>query len=409
MNGLENQVSAAGGSPCALASLTEEERATALERFRVLQPHLEQGLFLTEVAAATGILYRTLSRWVSLYRRMGLAALARKSRADKGERRGFPPRILQTIEGLALRRPRLPVATIYRQVSQLAREQGEKPPGYKVVYDIVRKLPADLMMLAQEGAKAYSDTFDLVHRQEAAHSNAVWQADHCLLDILVMNGKGEALKPWLTIVIDDYSRAVAGFFLSFDAPSVIRTALALRQAIWRKGDPRWPLCGIPEVLYTDNGSDFTSRHLEQVAADLKMRLVFSIPGHPRGRGRIERFFSSVNQLFLSGLPGYAPPGEGSSRRPALTLGALDGLFLEFLLGNYHEREHSETKAPPRRRWESGGFLPQMPDSLEQLDLLLLTVARERRVQADGIRFQGLRYVDPAFAAYVGESVTLRYD
>jgi transposase InsO family protein len=56
------------------------------------------------------------------------------------------------------------------------------------------------------------------------------------------------------------------------------TALALRQAIWRKEDARWKVCGIPEVLYTDNGSDFTSRHLEQVSADLKIRLVFSTPG-----------------------------------------------------------------------------------------------------------------------------------
>ena len=37
MNPRENPVSAAGDSPPALASLTEEERATALERFRVLE------------------------------------------------------------------------------------------------------------------------------------------------------------------------------------------------------------------------------------------------------------------------------------------------------------------------------------------------------------------------------------
>ena len=51
----------------------------------------------------------------------------------------------------------------------------------------------------------------------------------------------------------------------------------------------------------------------------------------------------------------------------------------------------------------------MPESLEQLDLLLLTVARTRRVQQDGIRFMGMRYIDPTLAAYVGEEVMLRYD
>jgi len=85
-------------------------------------------------------------------------------------------------------------------------------------------------------------------------------------------------KPWLSVILDDCSRAVAGYFLSFESPSSLNTALALRQAIWRKEDARWKVCGIPEALYTDNGSDFTSRHLEQVSADLKMRLVFSHPG-----------------------------------------------------------------------------------------------------------------------------------
>jgi putative transposase len=51
----------------------------------------------------------------------------------------------------------------------------------------------------------------------------------------------------------------------------------------------------------------------------------------------------------------------------------------------------------------------MPESLEQLDLLLLTVAKSRKVRPDGIHFQGLRYLDLTLAAYGGESVIIRYD
>lgn len=87
----------------------------------------------------------------------------------------------------------------------------------------------------------------------------------------------------------------------------MQTALALRQAIWRKPDAHWTIFGIPEVLYTDNGSDFTSTNLEQVAADIKMRLIFSTPGHPRGRGRIERFFETVNQIRKARGVGGPPP------------------------------------------------------------------------------------------------------
>ena len=57
-----------------------------------------------------------------------------------------------------------------------------------------------------------------------------------------------------------------------------------------KATHTWSVCGIPETYYTDHGSDFTSQHLEQVAADLHMALVFSITGKPRGGARSNASF-----------------------------------------------------------------------------------------------------------------------
>ena len=51
----------------------------------------------------------------------------------------------------------------------------------------------------------------------------------------------------------------------------------------------------------------------------------------------------------------------------------------------------------------------MPESLKQLNLLLLTVAKPRRIHRDGIRFSGFRYTSLTLAAYIGEEVTIRYD
>jgi putative transposase len=56
-----------------------------------------------------------------------------------------------------------------------------------------------------------------------------------------------------------------------------------------------------------------------------------------------------------------------------------------------------------------GFLPRMPESLEQLDLLLMQEVRARKVRRDGIHFHGLRYLSLTLAAYVGEDVTIRFD
>src|SRR5215469_12557764 len=188
----------------------------------------------------------------------------------------------------------------------------------------------------------------------------------------------------------------------------LATALTLRRAICRKKDPRWPAYGIPTAFYSDHSPDFTSKHLEQVAADLPMELIFSQVSIPRGRGKVERFFRSVEQLLLQNLPGYAPEGA-TGVKATLTLPAFEQRFRTWLLEDYHQRIHEETKCRPAERWETGGFLPRMPKSLEQLDLLLLTVAKSRRVQQDGIRFQGYRYLDPTLAGYVKEEVVIRYD
>ena len=85
-----------------LAGLPEDVRKLALERFRIIQLHLEQNRPLQSVAQAAGIPYRTAQRWVAQYRLFGLAALARRKREDKGERHAVSTSMKEVVEGLAL-------------------------------------------------------------------------------------------------------------------------------------------------------------------------------------------------------------------------------------------------------------------------------------------------------------------
>ena len=116
------------------------------------------------------------------------------------------------------------------------------PPSYNKGYKTIEFLPSSVGVLAHEGKKAYSEKFDLIKIREPKRPNEVWQADHPLLDIEIIDTKGIPKRPWLTIIMDDYSRAIAGYYLSFDSPSTIQTALTLHQAIWIKRDSKWPIC-----------------------------------------------------------------------------------------------------------------------------------------------------------------------
>ena len=393
----------------ALSELTEQQRDEAQRRFAVLRPHLEDGVVLAQAAGAAGVPARTARHWLARFRAGGLPALARVPRRDCDTRRQ-PPELVMLIEGLALRRPRSSTAHIHRQAVRLAGERGWPAPGYGTVWSIVAALDPGLVVLAHDGPAAYRDQFELVFRREAAAANAIWQADHTEMDMMILDHAGRPVRPWLTVIVDDFSRAIAGYAVNLSAPSALQTALALRQAIWRKSDPAWTVCGLPEVLYSDHGSDFKSRHLEQVSADLRIQLINSTAGVPQGRGKIERLFGTITTELLPQLPGYLPPpGAGPSSAPRLSLAELDAALGRWISTEYHARAHSETKTPPLARWAAGGWLPRMPDSLEQLDLLLLAVAKPRIVHRDGIRFAGLRYLDLTLAAYVGEPVTVRYD
>jgi transposase InsO family protein len=79
------------------------------------------------------------------------------------------------------------------------------------------------------------------------------------------------------------------------APSTIR--------LWIKRYREKGLVGLANhVSRSDKG---TSRRLPDTAIRL-IELIFSQVSIPRGRGKIERFFRSVDQLLLQATPGYAP-------------------------------------------------------------------------------------------------------
>ena len=190
---------------------------------------------------------------------------------------------------MVLRKPRPSVAAMHRKITALAAKRKWTPPSYSSVYGIIRHMAPAMVTLAQDGPAAFRDRYELLYRHRAACPNAIWQADHTLLDVMVLDANGDAVRPWLTLIMDDYSRAIAGYTIFLGAPTALQTALALRQAMWRKQNATWPVCGIPDVLYVDHGSDFTSTHLDQVAADLRFQLVYSSAGGLRAGGKLSGY------------------------------------------------------------------------------------------------------------------------
>ena len=130
-------------------------------------------------------------------------------------------------------------------------------------------------------------------------------------------------QPWLTVLIDYYSRMIVGFCIGFEPPSYAVIMEALRQAILPKAYVQqrypqivhpWPCFGVPEKLVCDRGPDLTSNDLEQAAFQLAMELDFMPPRTPHLKGTVESFFDTLNDQLLSALPGRTFPRLGAAGR-----------------------------------------------------------------------------------------------
>lgn len=285
------------------------EKLSSLDKYRIILPILEREVSATKVSKTKGIPVRTLHYWVKQFSKEGLSGLERTKRNDRGITRLLAPELTELIQAFALQKPPLTISAIHRKISILAQRSDLKALSYGTVYGQVKKISPALLTLAHDGSNAYRQKYELIYRRECGKSNEIWQCDHTEMDIFIIDAAGKERKPWLTTIIDDYSRAIAGVFLSLEAPSALNTALALRQAIWKKEELNWQICGIPQILYTDHGRDFISGHIEQVCIALKIRMLNSAVGRPQGRGKIERFFQTLNECVLIDLPGYSIEGK----------------------------------------------------------------------------------------------------
>jgi putative transposase len=224
-------------------------------------------------------------------------------------------------------------------------------------------------------------------RFEADASNDRWTGD--ALHGPAVGGR----KTYLFAFIDDHSRALVGYRWGHSEDTV-RLEAALRAGLAARG--------VPKVVYVDNGSAFVSSQLLRALASLGIALTHSKPGHPAGRGKIERFFRTVREQFLVEL------SADSVRRNIADLAQLNELFAAWVETVYHRREHSETGQPPLQRFLAGfdDGVPASP-SPAQLHEAFLWSQRRTVTKTATISLSGNSYeVD---AALVGRRVEVVFD
>lgn len=204
-----------------------------------------------------------------------------------------------------------------------------------------------------------------------AHANEMWQAD-TMVGPYIKSGDGP-VQAKLIAFIDDASRVCCHgeFFVAENTDTLIQ---ALRGALYKRG--------IPQALYVDNGSIYTSKEISQICVRIGTLVCHAPVRDGAAKGKAERFFRTVRESFLT---------------RALDLSNIDALnraFSRWVEDEYNGVEHSSLLMKPIDRF--GLDLPRvrfLPPN--QANDELFYVEEERSVLADNtFSFRKTRYEAP---------------
>lgn len=270
----------------------------------------------------------------------------------------------------------------------------------------------DLAYYRKDPIKAQNAHLPIGVGPVATRINQRWEMDSSTLDVHVVEKQTGARlgRPTLTAVIDCASRLIVGWTISFEGESTLQLMLTLRHAIAPKRlkfsgiKCPHPGRGVPEGIWMDNGEAHHSDSLKDALNLLHITPYWLPPKRPKLRGKIERWFRSLNIGLIHNIRGTTkskPQQRGdydSEDEAVFTLEEISWLVTYWICDVYNTREHRATRRSPIALWAEMAreFPPVMPGHAEDLNVLLNRLGK-RSVTAKGIEIRGLLYNDYALA------------
>ena len=263
--------------------------------------------------------------------------------------------------------------------------------------------------------------------------NQEWELDSTLADVICADGKRHAIVS----CIDIWGRRARILVV----PTSRATAIA---ALLRRCILEW---GVPELVRTDEGADYTSEHVVGVIKALELVLETCPPYTPEAKPFVERFLGTLARDLFAFLPGFAGHDVAqaqalrsrksfASRRAeraqnrkrafgttrgedacktfgvALTAEELQAHCDDWCRAIYERAPHAglDGASPFDRARSWTGPVPKVCD-VHALDALLAEPAGGgwRTVGKKGIRLDNVDYIAGPLGGLTGERVQVRHD
>jgi putative transposase len=305
--------------------MTEELRQqVALFRFSVIgtliSGELEHGAIAKQIAELSTRMYKmphsrrtrigkgTIEDWLYAYKYNGFEGLKPKVRSDNGKIRNIDQTHLDAILQFRAEHPRAPLRIALNKLTEEKQLPLQVIP-LSTVYRCLRKHHVKRPLPASgKVQKRFAHQFP----------NDLWQGD-VMHGIYIKECSAPARKTYLVAFIDDSTRLIVGakFFYS---EATVNIKEVFRDAVLTYG--------VPSKLYLDNGRNFLAEDIAIACASMKCALIHSTPYYPESKGKIERFFRTVRDCFISCMSKVSSIEE------------LNNQFTAWLNNEYNRKSHS---------------------------------------------------------------------
>lgn len=183
-------------------------------------------------------------------------------------------------------------------------------------------------------------------------------------------------RPVLYILIDVFTRMVAGFYIGFKSPSyntvisaLINSALSKEESLKEIGetDPSlWPVSGLPEILLADKGGEFFGKQSNNLLDIFAVHTENAPAYRADARGIGERYFDIIQSGFKNIADGVVTPSKlkkGGERDYRADANVPYSVFRQFMIRGIVTHNHKKISRSYDRAKDIPDDLPMTPISL----------------------------------------------
>jgi len=248
----------------------------------------------------------SIFRWEKALQNRGLAALA----GGYGNRRGTgaidqEPKFREFILSMLHDFPHCRPDQIYKGMAARFAVEGLEIPSIKAIGYWVKNWKREnqdvfLKMLSPDKFNSRARVAVGDADENILRLNQLWEMDSTPGDVMCQDGRASIVG-----VIDVYTRRAK--LLVCKSSTAVMVAALIRRSILD-----W---GVPETIRTDNGSDYTSHHVQRVMTGLGVEQAVCPPFQPWKKPFIERFFRTFSHDLLELMPQFV--GHNVAERKAI--------------------------------------------------------------------------------------------